>query len=179
MLLAFGMMCAFWERERSGAGQVVDAAMVDGAAALSAMFHGLRAGGRWADTRGSNLLDGGAPFYDCYATQDGRFVAVGALEARFFAELAARIGLDARFVAGQQDRALWPEMRAEMARIFATGTRDAWAALLEGTDCCVTGVLTFGEAAEHPHAAARAAYAVRDGAVHPAAAPRFSRSRPA
>ncbi len=178
MFLAFGMVCALLERERSGAGQVVDAAMVDGVAALSAMFFGLRAGGLWSDTRGANLLDGGAPFYDTYETQDGRCVAVAALEAKFFAELAARIGLDARFVAGQRDRALWPELRTRLRDIFASRTRDEWVALLEGTDCCVTGVLSFGEAASHPHNAARETFVDVGGIAQPAPAPRFSRSRP-
>ncbi len=178
MFLAFGMVCALLERERSGAGQVVDAAMVDGVAALSAMFFGLRAAGLWSDARGSNLLDGGAPFYDTYQTKDGRMVAVAALEAKFFAELAARIGLGHHFVAGQHDQALWPELRAQMRSIFNGKTRDEWVALLEGTDCCVTGVLSFGEAPSHPHNVARATFVDVDGTVQPAPAPRFSRSRP-
>jgi len=178
MFLAFGMVCALLERERSGAGQVVDAAMVDGVAALSAMFFGLRAAGLWSDGRGSNLLDGGAPFYDTYETQDGRTVAVAALEAKFFAELAQRVGLDPRFVAGQHDRALWPELRAQMRDIFGGKTRDDWMALLEGTDCCVTGVLSFGEAPSHPHNATRGTFVDVGGTVQPAPAPRFSRSTP-
>jgi len=178
MFLAFGMVCALLERERSGAGQVVDAAMVDGVATLSAMFFGLRAGGLWSNQRGSNLLDGGAPYYDTYETQDGRYVAVSALEAKFFAELAGRIGLEPRFVAGQRDRSLWPELRARLRDIFRSRTRDEWAALLEGTDCCVTGVLDFGEAPSHPHNAARGVFTEIQGTVQPAPAPRFSRSQP-
>jgi alpha-methylacyl-CoA racemase len=177
MFLAFGMVCALLERERSGLGQVVDAAMVDGVAALSAMFFGLRAGGLWSDERGANLLDGGAPFYDTYETQDGRYVAVAALEAKFFAELAARVGLEPRFVAGQNDRALWPELRARLRDIFRGRTRAEWIELLEGTDCCVTGVLDFREAPSHPHNAARGTFIDVGGTMQPAPAPRFSRSR--
>jgi len=176
MFLAFGMVCALLERERSGAGQVVDAAMVDGVAALSAMFFGLRAGGLWSDERGSNLLDGGAPFYDAYETQDGRYVAVAALEAKFFAELASRIGLEPRFVAGQRDRTLWPELRARLRDIFRSQTREQWVELLEGSDCCVTGVLDFGEAPSHPHNVARGTFVEAGGTMQPAPAPRFSRS---
>ncbi len=177
MFLAFGMVCALWERERSGVGQVVDAAMVDGVAALSALFFGLRAGGLWSDERGSNLLDGGAPFYDTYETRDGRYVAVAALEAKFFAELAQRLGLEPRFAAGQGDRALWPAMRAQLRDIFRSRTRAEWTALLEGTDCCVTGVLDFGEAPSHPHNVARGMFMDVGGTTQPAPAPRFSRSR--
>ncbi len=177
MFLAFGMVCALLERERSGLGQVVDAAMVDGVATLSAMFFGLRAGGLWSDERGANLLDGGAPFYNTYETQDGRYVAVAALEAKFFAELAARIGLEPRFVAGQNDRALWPELRARLRDTFRGRTRAEWIALLEGKDCCVTGVLDFGEAPSHPHNAARGTFTNAGGTMQPAPAPRFSRSR--
>ena len=178
MFLAFGMVCALLERERSGLGQVVDAAMVDGVAALSAMFFGLRAGGLWSDERGGNLLDGGAPYYDAYETRDGKYVAVGALEAKFFAELARRVGLEPRFVAGQRDRALWPELRIRLRDIFRSRTRAEWVELLEGTDCCVTGVLDFGEAPSHPHNAARGAFMDVGGTVQPAPAPRFSRSQP-
>lgn len=178
MLLAFGMVCALLERERSGVGQIVDAAMVDGVAALSAMFFGLRAGGLWSNERGSNLLDGGAPFYDTYETRDGRYVAVAALEAKFFAELAGRIGLEPRFVTGQRDRSLWPELRARLQDIFRTRTRQEWTDQLEGSDCCVTGVLDFGEAPSHPHNAARGVFTEVEGTIQPAPAPRFSRSQP-
>jgi alpha-methylacyl-CoA racemase len=177
MFLAFGMASAFYERERSGRGQVVDAAMVDGAAFLMAPFFGMHAAGLWSSRRGDNLLDGSAPFYCCYATRDGRSVAVGCIENRFFAEMARRIGLPEHFVAAQNDRNAWPEMRAQLTAIFLTRTRDEWVALLEGSDACVTGVLDFGEAARHPHNAARNLFPAYGGVPQPAAAPRFSRSQ--
>ena len=178
MFLAFGMVCALLERATSGKGQVVDAAMTDGAAALTALFWSLRAAGLWSDARGTNFLDGGAPFYDTYATSDGRFVAVAPLEPKFFAELAQRIGLEPHFVRGQYDRTLWPALRARLTGIFADKTRDEWRALLEGTDACVTGVLTFAEAPLHPQNAARGVYTPLNGQTQPAPAPRFGRSVP-
>jgi alpha-methylacyl-CoA racemase len=176
LYLAFGVMAALFERQRSGRGQVVDAAMVDGAASLASIFYGLQAAGSWAGQRQANLLDGGAPFYDTYATADGSHVALAALEPKFFAELARRIGLDDRFVRGQHDRALWPAMREAIAEIIASRSRDAWCALLEGTDACFAPVLTIGEAPQHAHAAARAAFVSLDGVPQPAPAPRFGRS---
>jgi alpha-methylacyl-CoA racemase len=178
LFLAFGVMAALFERQRSGCGQVVDAAMVDGVAAMAGLFHGLRAGGDWHTERASNLLDGGAPFYACYETADGRYLAVAALEARFFAELARRIGLDEAWVGAQHDRSRWPALRAALAGIFLTRSRDEWCTLLAGTDTCVAPVLSLDEAPEHPHAQARGAYRHVDGVAQPAAAPRFSRSRP-
>jgi alpha-methylacyl-CoA racemase len=176
MFLAFGLLAALWERARSGRGQVVDAAMVDGASVLSTMFYALRAAGAWRQERAANLLDGGAPFYGTYRCADGRHVAVGALEPKFFAELARRIALDERFIASQFDRATWPEMRERMTAIFASRTRDDWAAALEGTDACVAGVLDWDEAPLHPHNVARGTF-VRVGEVwHPAPAPRFGRT---
>ena len=177
LYLAFGLMAALFERQRSGRGQVVDAAMVDGAASLLSIFHGLMAAGRWNDgARGANLLDGGAPFYDTYTAADGRHVALGALEPKFFAEFAQRIGLDARFVKRQYDVALWPEMRSAIAAIIATRTRDAWAALLEGTDACVAPVLSITEAPQHGHARERQGFVEVGGVVQAAPAPRFSRT---
>lgn len=178
LYLAFGVMAALHERTRSGRGQVVDAAMVDGVASLMGLFHGLQAAGAWSDTRGANLLDGGAPFYATYETADGKWVAIGALEPKFFAELARRIGLDARFVAAQHDRSQWPAMREAMAAILRKRTRDEWCALLEGTDACFAPVLTMGEAPGHPHAAARGTYVEVEGVVQPGPAPRFDRSAP-
>ena len=178
MFLAFGMVCALLERATSGKGQVVDAAMTDGTAALTALFWSLRAAGLWSDARGRNFLDGGAPFYDTYATSDGRFVAVAPLEPKFFAELARRIGLEPHFARSQYDRTLWPALRARLTGIFADKTRDEWRALLEGTDACVTGVLTFAEAPLHPQNAARAVYTTLNGQTQPAPAPRFGRSVP-
>ncbi len=178
LYLAFGILAALFERERSGRGQVVDAAMVDGAASLASMFFGLHAAGAWGEPRGNNLLDGGAPFYSTYPTADGRYVSLAPLEPKFFAELAQRIGLDQRFVARQYDRRLWPEMREAIAAILCRKTRDEWTALLEGSDACYAPVLSIGEAPEHAHAQARAAFVRIDGVVQPAAAPRFGRSTP-
>jgi alpha-methylacyl-CoA racemase len=176
LYLALGVLAALHERKSSGLGQVVDAAMVDGAASLGSIFYGLAAAGRWDGGRGENLLDGGAPFYDTYATSDGRYVSIGALEPKFFAELAQRLGLDARFVKRQYDKSLWPELRSAMTAIFATRSRDEWCAALEGSDACFAPVLTMAEAPLHAHANARAAFIDVDGVVQPAAAPRFSRS---
>jgi alpha-methylacyl-CoA racemase len=177
LYLAFGLMAALFERQRSGRGQVVDAAMVDGASSLLSIFHGLHAAGQWDDRRrGANLLDGGAPFYDTYATSDGRHVALGALEPKFFAELAQRIGLDARFVKRQYDRRLWPELREALSTIFITRTRAEWSDLLEGSDACFAPVLSLTEAPGHPHARARGAFIEIGGVLQAAPAPRFSRS---
>jgi alpha-methylacyl-CoA racemase len=180
LYLAFGVLAALFERQRSGRGQVVDAAMVDGVGSLLALFHGLAAGGLWtADRRGANLLDGGAPFYATYETADGRFMALGALEPKFFAEFAELAGLDARFVAGQYDGRLWPDMREAIAARLRTRTREEWTARFEGSDACVTPVLTLAEAPDHPHARQRQAHVEVEGVLQPAPAPRFGRSRPA
>ena len=178
LYLAFGVLAALHERQSSGRGQVVDAAMVDGAASLASLFYGLAAADAWVDARGENLLDGGAPFYDTYATSDGRYVAIGALEPQFFGELARRIGLDERFVKRQNDRVLWPAMRTAIAAIFAGRTRDEWCGCLEGSDACFAPVLSFEEAPRHTHAIARGAFIAINGVVQPAAAPRFGRSVP-
>jgi alpha-methylacyl-CoA racemase len=177
LYLAFGLLAALFERARSGLGQVVDAAMVDGAASLMSIFHGLHAAGQWDDSvRNANLLDGGAPFYDTYETADGKHVAIGALEPKFFAELASRINLDPRFVKRQYDRRIWPEMRAAIATLLRTKTRDQWCAQLEGSDVCFAPVLTLSEAPRHAHALARRAFIDVGGVVQAAPAPRFSRS---
>jgi alpha-methylacyl-CoA racemase len=176
MFLAFGMVCALLERARSGRGQVVDAAMTEGVGILMSMFHGLWAAGQWQGGRGGNLLDSGAPFYDVYACADGRYMSVGALEPKFFAELARLVGLEERFIRGQYDRALWPELRTALAAIFATRPQAHWAALLEGTDACAVPVLNLDEAPLHKHNAARGAFARVGEGWHPAPAPRFSRT---
>ena len=178
LYLAMGLLAALHERKTSGRGQVVDAAMVDGAASLASIFYGLSASGAWGQPRGENLLDGGAPFYATYETADARYVALGALEPKFFAELAQRIGLDERFVKRQHDRRLWPEMREAIAGIIKTKTRAGWCALLEGTDACFAPVLSLAEAPTHAHAASRNAFITLDGVVQPAPAPRFDRSTP-
>ena len=155
LYLAFGVLSALFERQHSGRGQVVDAAMVDGAASLASIFYGLQAAGTWGEPRGANLLDGGAPFYDSYETADGRFVSLAPLEPKFFAQLAAVLELEPRFVQRQYDRRLWPEMRAAIAAAVRRRTRDEWCARLEGSDACFAPVLSFDESAAHPHNAAR------------------------
>jgi alpha-methylacyl-CoA racemase len=176
MLLALGIMAALVERAGSGLGQVVDAAMVDGSALLTSFLHGMRASGGWRDERGTNLLDGGAPFYDTYQTADGRYVAVGALEPQFYAALLHGLGLPGAELPAQLDRSGWPVLRARFTEIFAQRTRDEWAAVFDGTDACVSPVLTMGEAPAHPHAVARDGFIEVDGVTQPAPAPRFSRS---
>jgi alpha-methylacyl-CoA racemase len=176
MLLALGVVAALLERGRSGAGQVVDAAMVDGAALLTTQFHELLAAGLWREQRGGNLLDGGAPFYGVYETADGRHLAVGALEPQFWAELLRRLGLDAGDLPDQLDRDGWPLLRQRLAALFRTRTLDEWCELLAGTDACVAPVLGLGEAPAHPHNRARGTFVDVGGVVQPAPAPRFSRT---
>jgi alpha-methylacyl-CoA racemase len=176
MLLLVGVLAALWERGRSGQGQVVDAAMVDGATLLAQLQLSMRARGAWRDERASNLLDGGAPFYDTYACADGKFVAVGALEPQFFAALLQGLGLTDIDPARQHDVTFWPELRRRFTEAFASRTRDEWAAHFAGTDACVTPVLSFAEAAEHPHLVHRRTYVVADGVTQAGTAPRFSRT---
>ena len=179
LYLAFGILAAVFERSRSGQGQVVDAAMVDGASSLMSIFFGMAASGAWnVHERAANLLDGGAPFYDTYATGDGQWVSIGSLEPKFFAELVQRIGLDTGYLKRQYDRRCWLEMRVDITRLIAAKSRDEWSALLEGTDVCFAPVLRIDEVAQHPHAVARAAYIDIGGVTQPAPAPRFSRSQP-
>jgi alpha-methylacyl-CoA racemase len=175
-LLVIGILAALAERSRSGLGQVVDAAMVDGAALLTTFLHGMIADGQWPGGRGENLLDGGAPFYDTYATADGRYVAVGALEPHFYAALLAGLGLSDAGLPEQGDQSRWPELRAALATRFATRTRDEWTAVFADTDACVSPVLSPGEAAGHPHSQARGAFTEVAGIVQPSPAPRFSRT---
>lgn len=176
MLLVLGILAALVERERSGRGQVIDAAMVDGSALLTSFLYGMRASGAWQDERGTNLLDGGAPFYDTYECADGRHVAVGALEPQFYAALLNGLGLADAGLPAQLDRSGWPELRRRLAAAFATRSRDEWAQVFAGTDACVAPVLTMDEAVAHPHAQARSSFTEVGGVVQPAPAPRFGRS---
>jgi alpha-methylacyl-CoA racemase len=176
MLLAVGVLAALLERERSGRGQVVDAAMVDGSALLTAFLHGMIGAGRWPHPRGRNMLDGGAPFYDTYATADGGFVAVGALEPAFYRALLDGLGLTHEDLPGQHDRAGWPSVRARFGEVFATRTREEWSLLFEGTDACVAPVLAPTEAPDHPHNRARNTFVEVGGVAQPAPAPRFGRT---
>jgi len=173
MLLGFGVACALVEAGRSGRGQVVDAAMVDGASLLAAMFHGFLKAGQWNETRGVNILDSGAPWYDVYETQDGKYVSIGAIEAKFYEALLQKLGVRDP---GQHDRKRWPEMRAMFSSVFKSKTRDEWCRVFEGSDACFAPVLSFSEAREHPHAAARKAFFETAGVKQPAPAPRFSRT---
>ncbi|MGH3873729.1 MAG: CaiB/BaiF CoA transferase family protein [Pseudonocardiaceae bacterium] len=178
MFLVVGVLAALWERERSGVGQVIDAAMLDGVSVLAQMFWSLRAAGSWSDERGRNLLDSGAPCYDTYACADGRYVAVGALEPPFYAALLQGLGLHDRDLPEQLDPAGWPVLREQFTEVFASRDRDEWVAVFDGTDACVTPVLSFAEVAAHPHIAARDTIIELDGVAQAAPAPRFSRTAP-
>jgi len=178
LFLAVGVLAALLEAGRSGQGQVVDAAMVDGAASLMTLVHGLFAAGLWQAERGVNLLDGGAPFYDVYETADGGYLAVGALEPAFWDALVRRAGADPAALPAQWDTARWPELRRRLAEIFRGRTRDEWCRIFAGSDACVAPVLSVAEAPAHPHLAARRTFVTVDGIVQPAPAPRFSRTEP-
>ncbi|HEX4893854.1 MAG TPA: CaiB/BaiF CoA-transferase family protein [Hyphomicrobiaceae bacterium] len=178
MYLAFGVVCAMLEAQRSGKGQVVDAAMVDGAASLMAMFHGMWSEGIWREERGTNMLDTGAPWYDVYETKDGKFVSIGSIEGRFYADLIGRLGLTNEALPKQHDRAGWPVLRARFTEIFKSKTRSEWEKVFEGSDACFAPVLSISEVTQHPHNAVRSTFIKRDGVQQPAPAPRFSRTRP-
>ena len=150
--------------------------MVEGASLLSTMFWGLQAARRWSDTRGGNVLDSGAPWYDTYATRDQQYVAIGAIEPKFYAELLERLGLDGENLPDQNDRTGWPALRARFTAVFATKTRDEWCRVFEGSDACFAPVLTFAEAARHPHSVAREAHVGVSNVAQPAPAPRLSRT---
>jgi alpha-methylacyl-CoA racemase len=177
MLLAFGIACALVEAGRSGQGQVVDAAMVDGAALLATMFHGMRATGAWTDERGTNLLDGGAGHYEVYETADGRYISLGPLDHKSYALFAGLAGIEPP-LPDPDDRAAWPTTKARIAALAKTRTRDEWCDLLEGTDACFAPVLEPGEAPDHPHNRHRGTFVEVGGIVQPAPAPRFSRTPP-
>jgi alpha-methylacyl-CoA racemase len=174
MMLAFGMCAAIISARQTGAGQVVDAAMVDGAAAMMTMTFTLRQAGAWVDQRGVNLLDTGAHFYEVYETSDGGFLGVGAIEAQFYAELIALLDLAAEDLPDQNDRAAWPAMKERFARIFASRTRAEWEEVFAGSDACVAPVLSLAEAPAHPHNRFRGTFTEVEGVVQPSPAPRFT-----
>jgi len=176
MLLAFGMVCALLEASRSGQGQVVDAAMVDGTAALFGGVIGMHAAGLWQNERESNFVDGGAHYYGTYETKDGKFVCIGSIEPQFYKLLLEKTGLAGQDLPEQLDRKSWPQMRERLAAVFRGKTRDEWCAIMEGTDICFAPVLSVAEAPEHPHARARNAYVDIGGVKQPGPAPRFSRT---
>ena len=176
MLLAYGLVCGMLEASRSGRGQVIDAAMVDGAASLMAMFFSM-VGRGFNDQRGSNMLDGGAHFYNTYETKDGKHVCVGAIEPQFYAELVEKSGVDANRFGPQMDAAQWNGFKEELAEVFKTKTRDEWCAIMEGSDVCFAPVLSILEAPAHPHNQHRATFVDVDGVTQPAPAPRFSRTK--
>jgi alpha-methylacyl-CoA racemase len=176
LYLALGLLAALTEARVSGQGQVVDAAMVDGVASLMAMHSGYRQAGIWSLERGANSVDGGSPWYTTYETKDGKWMAVGAVEKRFYAILVGRLGLDPETLPKQYDARRWGELRAIFAETFATKTRDEWERIFDGTDACVSPVLDIDEAPQHPVARARSMYLNHDGVSEPAPAPRFSRT---
>jgi alpha-methylacyl-CoA racemase len=178
MFLIAGVLAALVERQRSGKGQVVDAAMVDGAALLLGGIYGMAGAGLWNDNdRETNMLDGGAHFYGTYETKDGKFVCIGSIEPQFYAELLEKTGLQGESLPAQMDRKAWAQLKSRLAGIFRTKTRDEWCAIMEGTDICFAPVLTMKEASQHPHAKARGAYIDVSGFPQPAPAPRFSRTK--
>ncbi|NKS47793.1 CoA transferase [Rhodococcus hoagii] len=176
MFLLFGLLAALVERQTSGKGQVIDAAMVDGTLALSHIIWNFRRIGMWSDERGVNFLDGGAPYYDTYETSDGKYMAVGAIEPQFYAELLKGLELDPATLPGQQDASRWPELRQILTDKFLSKTRDEWTKIFDGTDACTTPVLTFTEAPNDPHIAARGSIIELEGVTQHAPAPRFSRT---
>jgi alpha-methylacyl-CoA racemase len=178
MILAFGMVTGILSARSTGFGQVIDAAMVDGAALLMAMIHGFAANGKWVSERGVNLLDTGAPFYEVYETADRQYMAVGAIEPKFYFELVGLLGLDSNFLPAQMDRPQWPAMKELFASRFKSRTRAEWTEVFEGSDACVTPVLSMSEAPRHPHNIARRTFIEVGGADQPAPAPRFSSMAP-
>jgi alpha-methylacyl-CoA racemase len=176
MFLAYGIVCGILHAQRTGEGQVVDAAMVDGSAVLMMMFHAFRAMGIWEDERGSNLLDTGAHFYDVYETADGKYVSIGSIEPQFYAELLRLTGLEGEELPWQMDRSQWGPMKERLAEVFRAKTRDEWCALMGGTDVCFAPVLSLAEAPQHPHNIERKTFLEIEGVVQPAPAPRFSKT---
>jgi alpha-methylacyl-CoA racemase len=179
MFLLVGILAALWERQTSGKGQVVDAAMIDGSSMLVQSTWAMRAMGMWSDERGTNMLDGGAPYYDTYECSDGRYVAVGAIEPQFYAAMLAGLGLNATDLPEQNDRTRWPELRARLTEAFASRNRDHWAKVFADSDACVTPVLAFGEVGSEPQVTERNTFYQTNGGLQPLPAPRFSRTAPA
>lgn len=178
MLLAFGMVCALFEAQKSGTGQVIDAAMTDGSALLMTMIHSFAAQGMWSPQRESNLLDGGAHFYGVYETLDGKYISIGPIEPQFYALLLEKAGLDEGEFRDQNDAARWPELKRKLENVFKTRSRDEWCELMEGSEVCFAPVLDIHEAPHHPHNQARGTFIDVDGMIQPAPAPRFSRTQP-
>jgi alpha-methylacyl-CoA racemase len=178
MFLLVGILAALRERERSGKGQVVDAAMIDGSSVLAQMMWSMLAAGTWSDERGVNMLDTGAPYYDTYECADGRYVALGAIEPQFYAAMLNGLGLNAEDLPGQNDRSRWSELRATLQSVFGSRDRDHWAKVFADTDACVTPVLSFGEVEAESHVMERNTFYREGDALFPAPAPRFSRSTP-
>lgn len=178
MMLAFGLICALWEAQHSGKGQVVDAAMTDGASLLMAMMYGAKAGGTWNDERGTNKLDGGAHFYDVYECADEKYISIGSIEPQFYNLLLEKCGIEDPSFQEQLDDAKWPELKVKIAAIFKEKSRNEWCNIMEGTDVCFAPVLDMNEAPHHSHNRARKTFIEIDGVVHPAPAPRFSRTPP-
>jgi alpha-methylacyl-CoA racemase len=174
--LALGVVAALLETQKSGKGQVIDVAMIDGAASLMAAIYGLRAAGRWTDQRGENILDTGAHYYDVYETRDGKYIAVGSIEPKFYAELVRLTGLEHEELPRQNDRVAWPDLKERVAAIFHTKTREEWCRLMEGSEVCFAPVLSMHEAPNHPHNRMRGTFVEVEGVVQPAPAPRFSRT---
>ena len=176
LYLAFGLCAGIIHARSSGEGQVIDCAMTDGAASLSAMFYGMRASGIWSDKREDNLLDGGAHFYDTYECSDGKFVSIGSIEPQFYALLLEKAELTDPGFQAQMDRSKWPELKQKLADVIATKTREEWCEIMEGTDICFAPVLSLAEAPAHPHNQARGTFVEYEGVVQPAPAPRFSKT---
>ena len=176
LYLAMGMLAALHEAQRSGQGQVVDAAMTDGASSLMAMFYGFTASGMWKEPHGTNMLDGGAHFYDTYETKDGKWISLGSIEPQFYAILREKAGLTDGLWDAQMDQSKWPEMKEKISEVMKTKTRDEWCEIMEGTDICFAPVLSISEAKDHPHNKARETIVEIDGVAQPNVAPRFSRT---
>jgi alpha-methylacyl-CoA racemase len=176
MFLAVGVLSAILEARSSGKGQVVDVAMTEGSAYLALGCFGLAWAGHWSEERESNIIDGGAPFWRCYETRDGKFVSVGAIEQKFYKVLVEKLGLNPASLPDQLDRKTWPEVRERFAAAFKQKTREEWCRIMDGSDACFAPVLSFTEAAEHPHNKARKSFVEVEGIVQPGPAPRFSRT---